>query len=141
MVFSADARRQIGDALNDHTIDFNLKLTGFREQWWWPDKQLIPVSDEILLAIILPVWQRDTFEMWEKINWSEELARRIGDDKFLQLTEEGIRPYAVRAGMLLEETTEYAERVVEQTANPSHIQTGSELASYVAVILGEGNRV
>ena len=63
MVFSADERRQIGDALNDHTIDFNLRLANRREQYGSPDKQLIPVSDEILLAIISPVWQRDAFEM------------------------------------------------------------------------------
>ena len=37
--------------------------------------------------------------------------------------------------MLLEETTEYAERVVEQTANPSYIQTGSDIADYMAMIL------
>lgn len=33
MVFSADQRRQIADALNNHTIDFNLRLTDVRERW------------------------------------------------------------------------------------------------------------
>lgn len=140
MAFSADQSRQIEEALNNHTIDFNLRLNGIREQWWWPDKQLISVSDEMLLAIIVPVWQRDTFEMWEIIDWSRELTHSTWDERFLNFNEEDIRPYAVRAGMLLEETTEYRERATEQATSPSHIQTGSELADYVGAILTHQDR-
>lgn len=141
MSFTREETRQIEDIFNDAMIDWNLAKKKEREEWAWQEKQDVPVEDSILMSILLPAWSQDVLETWFQIHWQQELATKTWNNRFSEFTEEQIKPYRVRAGMLLKETSEYLERKEEHRKSHSYLQTGSEVAGYIAWVLDAGSRM
>lgn len=54
---------QIADVVNNATIDHNLRMQAERKQFGGPEHQKIPVSDVLLLLIIMNSWEKDILEM------------------------------------------------------------------------------
>lgn len=130
MWFTPEQRAQIAGIYNDDTIDWHLLIAEERKEFGDPIHQKIPVSDEILLAIILQSWQHTPFEECWSINWKNELVSKTDNQDFLDFLEVDLKPYRVRAGMLLEGTKDFKDRMKQEEESPSHMPIGSEIIAH-----------